>query len=144
MRYAQASRVKYRTEVAMKILLVDDNELFVESLVVILQFHGYEFKIASNGIDAIEIVKKFKPDMVILDLMMPQMNGLEVCSHIKSNPVLKYIHIMVLSAKHTTEDRKKAMNAGADDYCIKPFSPNEILERIRQFERVDSPLFAIT
>ncbi len=91
----------------MKILLVDDNELFVESLVVILQFHGYEFKIASNGVDAIKIVKEFKPDMVILDLMMPQMNGLEVCSYIKSNPVLKYIHIMVLSAKHTIRGQER-------------------------------------
>ena len=125
----------------MKILLVDDNELFIESLVVILQYHGYEFKIASNGVDAIKIVEEFKPDMVILDLMMPQMNGLEVCSYIKSNPVLKNIHIMVLSAKHAIEDRTRAMHAGADDYCIKPFSPKEILERITQFGSVVLQLY---
>jgi DNA-binding response OmpR family regulator len=120
----------------MKILLVDDNELFVESLVVILQFHGYEFKIASNGVDAIEIIEEFKPDMVILDLMMPRMNGLEVCSYIKSHPALKDTYIMVLSAKDSIEDRNEALHSGADDYCVKPFSPDDILERITKFELV--------
>jgi DNA-binding response OmpR family regulator len=120
----------------MKILMVDDNELFVEALVAILQFHGYDYKIASNGVDALKIVEEFKPDMVILDLMMPHINGLEVCGYIKSNPSLKHIHIMVLSAKDTIKDRAEAMHAGADDYSIKPFSPDEILARITQFERV--------
>lgn len=120
----------------MKLLLVDDNEQFVESLVVVLQFHGYEFKTASNGVDAIKMVKEFKPDMVILDLMMPRMNGLEVCSYIKSHPSLKDTYIMVLSAKDSIEDRNEALHSGADDYCVKPFSPDEILERITKYELV--------
>ncbi len=120
----------------MKILMVDDNELFNESLEAMFQYHGFEYKIASNGFDALEMVKEFRPDMVILDIMMPGIDGLEVCSRIKSDPVLKDIHIMVLSAKDTDEDRKMAVQAGADDYCVKPFSPDEVLNKITLHERV--------
>ncbi len=120
----------------MKILMVDDNEAFIEALVEMFTFHGYKYRSASNGIDALKAVKEFMPDMVILDIMMPRMNGLEVCGRIKSNPSLRHIHIMVMSAKDTLEDRDQAMHAGADDYYIKPFAPDEILEKITRLERV--------
>ncbi len=114
----------------MKILMVDDNELLTDSLEVIFQHQGYEYKIARNGIAALKIVKEFKPDVVVLDVMMPGISGLDVCSQIKSDEALKGIYVLIVSAMDAPEDRKAAMLAGANDFCAKPYSPDEIVRKI--------------
>ena len=85
---------------------------------------------ANNGIVAIEIVKKEKPDIVFLDVMMPKMNGLEVCSIIKNDLLLNNIYIIMLTAKGQEIDKQKAKGIGADFYITKPFNIKEIVEKV--------------
>ncbi len=114
----------------MKILIVDDNEIFRDSVAVLLDFHGHKYEFAASGKEALEKVRKFQPKAIILDVMMPGMDGVEVCRTIKSDPRLKHIYVLMLSGKDSEDDINRAKNAGSDDYIIKPYSPTEVVEKI--------------
>jgi len=116
-----------------KILIVDDDPLIRNLLGQILESFeekGVQLLNANNGIVAIEIVKKEKPDIIFLDVMMPKMNGFEVCSIIKNDLLLNNIYIIMLTAKGQEIDKQKAKGIGADFYITKPFNIKEIIEKV--------------
>jgi two-component system, OmpR family, alkaline phosphatase synthesis response regulator PhoP len=115
-----------------KILVVDDEIYIVHILDFSLGMEGYEVITALDGEQALERMKAEKPDLVVLDIMMPKLDGYEVCKSIKSNPATKQTPVILLSAKGRNVDQKLGFDVGADDYITKPFSPRKLVERINQ------------
>ncbi|GAV25728.1 DNA-binding response regulator [Carboxydothermus islandicus] len=115
----------------MKILVVDDEAPIVELIKFNLEREGYKVLEAYDGIRALEIVKKELPDLVILDIMLPGMSGLEVCKNIRNNEKTAEIPIIMLSARGEEVDKILGLELGADDYMVKPFSPRELVARVK-------------
>jgi two-component system alkaline phosphatase synthesis response regulator PhoP len=115
-----------------KILVVDDEIYIVHILDFSLGMEGYEVITALDGEQALERMKAERPDLVVLDIMMPKLDGYEVCKAIKSNPTTKQTPVILLSAKGRNVDQKLGFDVGADDYITKPFSPRKLVERINQ------------
>jgi two-component system alkaline phosphatase synthesis response regulator PhoP len=115
-----------------KILIADDNEQIRESLSSILEDEGYAMWTAKNGAEALEKAREISPDILILDVMMPEMSGYEVCRAIKSDPDLKKTFVLMLSAKGQATEKELGKEVGADEYFVKPFSPSEIVARIKK------------
>lgn len=115
-----------------KILVVDDEPFILKSLTFVLKKEGFHVDSATNGLEALEVIRKEKPDLVFLDIMMPKMNGLEVCQWIRQDPQLRDIHVIILTAKGQEADREKGLQIGADEYMTKPFSPSMVVKRIRE------------
>ena len=113
------------------ILVIDDESDIVELLKYNLAKEGYDVEFAFNGFDGIKIAEVVKPDLIILDLMLPDLSGYEVCKRIKRNSYLALIPIIFLSAKKEEVDKILGFESGAEDYISKPFSVNELLARIR-------------
>ena len=113
-----------------KILIVDDEEHIVELLKFNLQSAGYEVMEANNGIDALKIANENKPSLMLLDLMLPGMDGFDVCKEIKRNNEMKNTSIIMLTAKGEELDKILGLELGADDYITKPFSVRELLARV--------------
>jgi len=111
----------------IKILLVDDEPNILQFLELGLQNEGFEVHCASNGPTAITLMKQFQPHVVILDVMMPGMDGFEVCRMLKK---MENVAIIMLTARDEIDDRVKGLTLGADDYMVKPFSFEELLARI--------------
>jgi len=118
------------TEKQFLILIVDDVEENVQLLGNILQEHNYDVSFASNGKNALDILESETPDLIMLDIMMPGMDGFEICSKIKENPKNKDIPIIFLTAKTQQEDIIKGFDMGAVDYVTKPFELSELLARV--------------
>ena len=114
----------------MKILIVDDNEDSVECISHILQECNCDIQKAYNGKSAILMTKKYLPDLVLLDVMMPDINGFEVCRTLINDPSTTSIPIIMVTAKTGYKDLEKGLGAGAYDYVKKPFEPNELLARV--------------
>jgi DNA-binding response OmpR family regulator len=114
-----------------KILIADDNEQIRESLASILEDEGYAMWIAKDGAEALRKAREIAPDILILDVTMPEMSGYEVCQAIKSDPDLKKTFVLMLSAKGQATEQERGKEAGADEYFVKPFSPSEIVARIK-------------
>lgn len=117
----------------MKILVVDDEQAVRESLRRSLRFNGYEVLTANDGLEAVETVHAENPELVILDVMMPNMDGLEVCRTLRSEGWDR--PILVLTARDGVSDRVAGLDAGADDYLPKPFALEELLARVRSLVR---------
>ena len=117
----------------MKILVVDDEQPVRESLRRSLRFNGYEVLTANDGLEAVETVRAENPELVILDVMMPNMDGLEVCRTLRSEGWDR--PILVLTARDGVSDRVAGLDAGADDYLPKPFALEELLARVRSLVR---------
>ena len=115
-----------------KVLVVDDEIYIVHILDFSLGMEGYEVITALDGEQALERMKSERPDLVVLDIMMPKLDGYEVCKAIKSNPATKQTPVILLSAKGRNVDQKLGFDVGADDYITKPFSPRKLVERINQ------------
>lgn len=111
----------------IKILVVDDEPNIVQFLELGLQNEGFEIQTALDGITAITMIKQFQPHVVILDVMMPGMDGFEVCRMLKKT---ENVAVIMLTARDEVDDRVKGLNLGADDYMVKPFSFEELLARI--------------
>lgn len=110
------------------ILVVDDEQEIVRALKRGLTAHGYTVVAASSGEQAIEAVSQYRPDLLLLDLLLPDIGGLEVCRQVRAD---SNIPIIVLSVKDTERDKVEALDLGADDYVAKPFGMNEVLARVR-------------
>lgn len=117
----------------MKILVVDDEQAVRESLRRSLRFNGYEVLTANDGLEAVETVRAENPELLILDVMMPNMDGLEVCRSLRSEGWDR--PILVLTARDGVSDRVAGLDAGADDYLPKPFALEELLARVRSLVR---------
>ncbi|EDX74911.1 hypothetical protein MC7420_785 [Coleofasciculus chthonoplastes PCC 7420] len=115
-----------------KILIVDDEphiRLLMAQTLEELEDEGVEVLIAENGEEAIETIKLEKPDLVFLDVMMPKMNGFDVCYAVKNNLDIKDVYIIMLTAKGQEFDKEKGQQVGADLYMTKPFDPDEVVEK---------------
>lgn len=117
----------------MKILVVDDEQAVRESLRRSLRFNGYEVLTANDGLEAVETVRAENPELLILDIMMPNMDGLEMCRTLRSEGWDR--PILVLTARDGVSDRVSGLDAGADDYLPKPFALEELLARVRSLVR---------
>ena len=115
-----------------KVLVVDDEPFICRSLSFVLQKENYDVFEARNGEEALQVIRDIKPDLVFLDVMMPKMNGFDVTREVKADPELEGTKIILLTAKGQDADRAHGVEAGADDYMTKPFSPSKILERARR------------
>ncbi len=113
------------------ILIIEDEEHIVELIKFNLESNGYKVSYAFNGRDGIKRVEMEKPDLVLLDLMLPEVDGIDVCNRIKNNRELKQIPIIMLTAKSSETDKIIGLEIGADDYITKPFSIRELLTRIK-------------
>jgi DNA-binding response OmpR family regulator len=114
-----------------RILLSEDNDDIRKMLAIRLEVVGYTVLQARDGEEALDTAKKEKPDLIILDLMMPKLSGFEVCRMLKFDDAYKNIPIIVLSALQHQRDREKAVEAGADAYFIKPFDLELLLNKIK-------------
>ena len=119
-----------------KILIVDDAVDTVELLKKRLRFEGYDTAEAYDGEEALKQVAEYNPDLIILDVMMPKLDGYEVCQRLKSNENTKYIPILMLTAKSEVEDKVKGLDIGADHYLAKPFNYKELSARVRSLVAV--------
>ena len=116
------------TKNGASILVVDDEREIVRALQRALRAHGYNVLTASSGEDAVETVAKQRPDLLLLDLLLPGMSGLEVCRQVRAK---SNVPIIVLSVKEAERDKVEALDLGADDYVAKPFGVDEVLARVR-------------
>ena len=113
-----------------RILVVDDEIYIVHILDFSLGMEGYEVVTALDGEQALERVAEQKPDLIVLDIMMPKLDGYETCKVLKSREDTRDIPVILLSAKGRNVDQKTGFEVGADDYITKPFSPRKLVERI--------------
>jgi DNA-binding NarL/FixJ family response regulator len=119
-----------------KILVVDDDKTLQTILRLYLEKRGYEVKLASSGIEALTVFEQDPPDLVVSDIMMPEMNGLEFCRRLRSTRLGQLVPFIFLSAKGELEDRIEGHSTGADDYLTKPFEARELVAKIEaQLER---------
>lgn len=117
------------------VLAVDDEQDVLNSIRVILEDDGHEVAMASDGQEALAMIARSLPDLVILDIIMPEMDGTEVCRRIRADPVLRRLPIMFLTAKSRPHDVVKGLDAGGDDYLTKPFEIIELPARVRALLR---------
>ncbi|MDG4598080.1 MAG: response regulator [Candidatus Contendobacter sp.] len=117
---------------ANKILVVDDEPNIVLSLEFLMKQAGFQVRTASDGEVALTAIAAEPPDLMLLDVMMPRKNGYEVCQAVRANPDWKDIRIIMLTAKGREVEREKGLALGADDYITKPFSTQEVVERVRE------------
>jgi two-component system, OmpR family, alkaline phosphatase synthesis response regulator PhoP len=123
---------------AQKILIVDDEEAILELLRYNLEKEGYEVRTASDGEEGVSVAKKFHPDLVLLDIMMPKMDGVEACRQMREIPELVNAFIIFLTARTEEYSEIAAFNVGADDFIPKPIKPRVLTSRIGAIFRRDS------
>jgi two-component system response regulator MprA len=120
-----------------RVLIAEDDRSVRQSLQRALRFEGYEISLAVDGAEALEAIKDDRPDALILDIMMPYVDGLSVCRRIRAKG--DDLPILMLTAKHDISDRVAGLDAGADDYLVKPFALEELLARLRALLRRTAP-----
>jgi two-component system, OmpR family, response regulator MprA len=123
----------------LKVLVVDDEENIIEFIRLGLRYEGFQVESASDGEQGITAAQRINPDLVILDIMLPGIDGLEVCRRLRANPTTRDIPVLMLTAKDEVRDRITGLRTGADDYLTKPFDFDELLERIRAILRRSHP-----
>jgi twitching motility two-component system response regulator PilG len=116
-----------------KILIVEDEESLLKLESILLTSRGYEVKGVADGQAALDVVTTMKPDLVLLDIMLPEIDGFEVCRQIKANEATKHIPVIMLTAKKSREDMAKGEQVGADWYITKPFKSAMVIETIQRF-----------
>ncbi len=119
-----------------RILIADDNPSNVELLEVYLSDFDCDLGVATDGRDTINKVAEFKPDLILLDIMMPKLSGFEVCQKLKSDPATKNIMILMVTALNEPGDIERAVNAGTDDFLSKPVNKLELLKRVENMLRL--------
>lgn len=116
-----------------KILIVEDEESLLKLESILLISKGFEVKGVANGRAALEAVVEDKPDLVLLDIMLPEIDGFEVCRQLKSDPATRHIPVIMLTAKKSREDMVRGEKVGADWYITKPFKSAMVIETIQRF-----------
>jgi len=124
------------------ILVIDDEPYILRSLSYLLSREGYTVETATNGEEGLAHVRSLRPPLVFLDIMMPRMDGYEVCEQIKQDPTLAGTYVIMLSAKGQQIDRERGLLGGADEYMTKPFSPRDIARRVRELFEGGTPVAA--
>ncbi len=121
---------------SLRVLVVDDDEHLAEMLGIVLKKNGFEAAFVAHGGRAVSAFREVRPDIVLLDLMLPGADGMQICREIRQESL---VPIIMLTAKTDTQDVIRGLDAGADDYVMKPFKPDELVARIRaQMRRVES------
>jgi DNA-binding response OmpR family regulator len=115
------------------ILLVDNNIDTLKIVSLILQGEGYAIDTAVDGEKALTQVSEKPPQLILLDLMLPKLNGIDVCRRLKQNEATRHIPVIIMTAKSKDEAQKGAATAGADSYLLKPFDPGELVDRVKQY-----------
>lgn len=115
----------------MNIVVVDDEPFIQRSLAFVLRKEGFDVEVASNGEEGLKKVKELKPRLVFLDVMMPKIDGFNVCKAIKSDAAIKDTYVIMLTAKGQEVDRERGLKEGANEFMTKPFSPKEVITKVR-------------
>lgn len=123
------------------VLIVEDEPPLVELLSYNLEKAGFQAQIARDGDEALLAVEERRPDLVLLDWMLPYVSGIEICRRLRRNPETRDLPIILLTARGEEDDRIRGLEAGADDYVVKPFSPSELVARVRAVLRRTRPAF---
>ena len=126
---------------AVRILVVDDDRAVRESLRRSLSFNGYSVALAEDGVEALEMISADRPDGLVLDVMMPRLDGFELLKRMRLRSETKDIPVIFLSARAGEEAKVEGLKAGADDYLIKPFSAKELLARVDANIRINIAAF---
>lgn len=121
---------------APRVLVVDDERSIVDFIQLGLQYEGFQVQVAADGVSALRLISQFKPHVVVLDVMMPRMDGLQVAEAVRGN---KDMGIIILSARDEVADKIRGLEVGADDYLVKPFDFGELLARVRAVMRRRNP-----
>ena len=116
-----------------KILIADDETDIVETLQFMLEVEGFECLTAYNGEDALNLAKREMPDLLILDVMMPKINGYKVCRLLKFDAKYKNIPILMVTARSQEEDKMIGVETGPDEYITKPFEINDVVEKVKKY-----------
>lgn len=119
-----------------RILLVDDNQQNLELIQAYLETLPCTLSTARDGVEAIEAIQREKPDLILLDVMMPKMSGFEVCRKLKADPATRDIVVIMVTALHEVGDHERAVESGTDDFLTKPVNKLELLTRVRSLLRV--------
>lgn len=114
-----------------KVLLVDDMMTVIMTEKMMLASEGYELETASDGLQALDRVKAEPPDLVLLDMMMPNLDGIETCKRIKGNPDTRHIPVIIITTRGEDDRKKRGYEAGCDDYITKPFGKTELVSKVR-------------
>ena len=125
------------SKLMQKVLVVDDEEPILDLLKFNLERHGYEVKTGNDGVKAIEVARKFIPDLVLLDIMMPRMDGIETCRQLREIKEMREAYIVFLTARSEEYSEVAAFDVGADDYITKPIKPRALMSRINALFRRD-------
>jgi len=116
---------------APRVMIAEDEPNIVTSLEFLMRKAGFDTRIARDGEEALGVLTAFRPDVVLLDVMLPRRSGLEVCRFIRAEPSLAGTRVLMLTAKGGRNDHQNGLEAGADEYLTKPFSTQELLERVK-------------
>ena len=134
-----------KTTPPKKILVVDDENDVTELLAYKFKQEGYEVQVINDPLLIMGRARQFQPDLLVLDIMMPELNGLQVCRMLRADVIMKNIPIIFLTARGEAEDRIKGLESGADDYLAKPFDTRELLLRVQAiFKRLATPNGTVT
>lgn len=114
-----------------RILVAEDEKDIRELIAFTLRFAGFDVLTATNGVEAIEMAEAEKPDLVILDVRMPKMSGYEACRRLKENPQTAKLPVVFLSAKGQDSEIQQGLASGAEEYILKPFAPDELIQQVR-------------
>jgi DNA-binding response OmpR family regulator len=115
---------------AARVLIAEDEPGIIASLEFLMSRSGYDIRVAPDGAAALEQLAAFRPDLVILDIMLPQVSGVEVCREIRRRPEWRSTRVLMLSARGGASEIDRGLSAGADDYVTKPFSTHELVRRV--------------
>jgi two-component system response regulator MprA len=133
----QDSRIPAQSEVRppIKVLVIDDDNNAIEFIKLGLKYEGFQVESSETGADGLVAAQRLNPGLIILDILLPDLDGLEVCNRLRSNPTTRDIPILMLTAKDDVRDRVTGLQQGADDYLAKPFDFDELVARIRAILR---------
>ena len=116
---------------AARVLISEDEPSIVTSIDFLMRKCGFDTRLARDGEQALEAVREFAPDLVILDLMLPRVSGLDVCRAIRARPECRATRVLMLTARGADGDQERGLAAGADDYVVKPFSTHDLVARVK-------------
>lgn len=121
------------SEIRKKVLIVDDQGTIITTLKFQVNHAGYDMITATNGEEALTVTARQKPDLVMLDVMMPALNGFEVCRRLKNDPATASIPVFIVTSLHSDADSDAARNSGANEFLVKPLKTDDLVKRLRKY-----------